>query len=132
MKFSQNVTDRAEIQTDPVLFRSILTNLVDNAVDYTPSGGTVRVGIETEATRFTLQVCNTCSDLTPQDVSHFFERFWRKDGSRSNPEHSGLGLSLVKAFCERLGFQLEARLVDSSTISITVTGPISNQVTEAT
>jgi signal transduction histidine kinase len=64
------------------------------------------------------------------DLSHFSERFWRKDRARSNPNHSGLGLSLVKAFSERLGFQLKARLVDPSTLSITVTGPIVNGVTK--
>jgi len=39
LKFTRAVTDIAEIETDPVLFRSILTNLVDNAVEYTPGGG---------------------------------------------------------------------------------------------
>jgi len=132
LKITRSVTDEAVIETDPVLFRSILTNLMDNAVDYTPSGGTVRVEIEIGTTQFTLRVTNTCSDLTPQDVSHFSERFWRKDGARSAPDHSGLGLSLVKAFGERLGFQLEARLVDSVTVSVVVTGPISCRVREAT
>lgn len=131
LKVTRAVPNEAEVETDPVLFRSILTNLVDNAVEYTPSGGTVRVETEVGTIQFTLQVTNTCGDLTPQDVSHFSERFWRKDGARSDPEHSGLGLSLVKAFSERLGLQLEAGLVDSSTVSITVTGPILNRVREA-
>ena len=128
LKVTRAVPDKAVVETDPVLFRSILTNLVDNAVEYTPSGGTVRIETDVGASQFTLRVTNTCGVLTPQDVSHFSERFWRKDGARSDPEHSGLGLSLVKAFSERLGLQLEARLVDPSTLSITMRGPILNGV----
>ena len=128
LKVTRTVPDGAEIETDPVLLRSILTNLVDNAMEYTPQGGTVRIETEVGTTQFTLQVINTCEDLTANDLSHFSERFWRKDRARSNPNHSGLGLSLVKAFSGRLGFQLEARLVDPSTLSVTVTGPILNGV----
>ncbi|HXI84623.1 MAG TPA: ATP-binding protein [Verrucomicrobiae bacterium] len=130
LKVTRTVADEAEVETDPVLLRSILTNLMDNAVEYTPHGGTVRVEADVRTTQFTLQMSNSCRDLTSDDVSHFSERFWRKDGARSDPEHSGLGLSLVKAFTERLGFQLEVRLVDPSTLSITVSGPKSNGVAE--
>ena len=90
----------------------------------------MRVEADVGTTQFTLQMSNSCRDLTSDDVSHFSERFWRKDGARSDPEHSGLGLSLVKAFTERLGFQLEVRLADPSTLSITVSGPKSNGVAE--
>jgi signal transduction histidine kinase len=130
LKVTRTVRDGAEVETDPVLLRSILTNLVDNAMEYTPHGGTVRVEAKAGTTQFTMQVVNTCNDLTAEDVSHFSERFWRKDSARSDPKHSGLGLSLVKAFSERLGLQFEARLVDPSTLSITVTGPKLDGVTE--
>jgi two-component system sensor histidine kinase QseC len=132
LKVTRAGPEEAEVETDPVLFRSILTNLVDNAVEYTPNDGTVRIETEVGTTQFSLRVTNTCGDLTPQDVSHFSERFWRKDGARSDPQHSGLGLSLVKAFSERLGLQLEARLADSSTVSVTVTGPVLYRVRKAT
>jgi two-component system sensor histidine kinase QseC len=131
LKVTRAVPDGAAVETDPVLLRSILTNLVDNAMEYTPRGGTVHLETEVRTTQFTLQVTNTCENLTAQDVSHFSERFWRKDSARSDPNHSGLGLSLVKAFSDRLGFQLEARLVGPSTLSITVAGPILHGIREA-
>ena len=124
LKVTRTVADGAVIEADPVLLRSILTNLVDNAVEYTPRGGAVNIEAKVCTNRYTLRVINTCDALTAEDVSHFSERFWRKDRARSDPNHSGLGLSLVRAFCERLALHLEAKLVDSSTLSITVTGPM--------
>lgn len=119
-----NATDGIEAQTDPVLLRSILTNLLDNAVEYTPRGGTVRAEGAVIDGRFLLRVMNTADSLTAEDVTHFFERFWRKESARSDSKHAGLGLSLVKAFCECLRLRLDAQLVGRFTLSITVTGPM--------
>ena len=91
-----NATDGIEVQTDPVLLRSILTNLVDNAVEYTPRGGTINVEGAVNDGRFLLRVTNTADSLTAEDVTHFFERFWRKESARSDSKHVGLGLSLTK------------------------------------
>ena len=118
-----NATDGTEVQTDPVLLRSILTNLMDNAVEYTPRGGTITAEGAVKDGRFLLRVMNTTDSLTAEDVTHFFERFWRKESARSDSKHAGLGLSLAKAFCECLGLQLGAQFLDHSTLSIMVTGP---------
>jgi signal transduction histidine kinase len=118
-----NAPASIEVQTDPVLLRSILTNLMDNAVEYTPRGGTISAEGAVTDGRFLLRVTNTTDNLTAEDVTHFFERFWRKESARSDSKHAGLGLSLTKSFCECLGLQLDARFVDRSTLSITVTGP---------
>jgi two-component system sensor histidine kinase QseC len=124
LKVAVNTADGIEVRTDPVLLRSILTNLIDNAVEYTPRGGSIGAESAVKDGRFVLRVTNTVENLTAEDVSHFFERFWRKESARSDSKHAGLGLSLAKTFCECLGLQLGARLVDPSTLSITVTGPI--------
>jgi len=114
--------DGIEVLTDPVLLRSVLTNLMDNAVEYTPRGGTISAqGTVTDA-RFVLRVTNTTDSLTGEDVTHFFERFWRKESARSDSKHAGLGLSLARAFCECLELQLDAQFVDHNTLSIRVTG----------
>jgi signal transduction histidine kinase len=124
LKVAVNTADGIEVRTDPVLLRSILTNLIDNAVEYTPRGGSIGAESAAKDGRFALRVTNTVDNLTAGDVSHFFERFWRKESARSDSKHAGLGLSLAKTFCECQGLQLGARLVDPSTLFITITGPI--------
>ncbi|HTS18424.1 MAG TPA: ATP-binding protein [Verrucomicrobiae bacterium] len=117
-----NAPDSIQVQTDPVLLRSILTNLIDNAVEYTPHGGSIAAACTTENGRFTLSITNTAVDLNAEDVSHLFERFWRKESARSDSKHAGLGLSIVRTLCDCLGWQPAAELLDPSTLSIRITG----------
>ena len=108
------------LDTDRTLFRSVLVNLLDNAVEYTPSHGAVELRAHLDGSTFTLSLANTADNLRADDLANLFERFWRKDSARSDQHHSGLGLPLAKAFCERLGLRISARLADSSTLLLTV------------
>jgi two-component system sensor histidine kinase QseC len=123
LRITIDAADGVEVRTDPVLLRSILTNLIDNAVEYTPRGGSIGVEGAVKDDRFLLRVTNTTDCLAPEDLTHLFERFWRKESARSDSKHVGLGLSLTKAFCDGLGLKLDAQFLDHSTLSITVTGP---------
>jgi signal transduction histidine kinase len=118
------VSESVEIRSDPVLLRSILTNLVENAVDYSQAGGTVRIQSETHNGVFTLEVTNPAERLHAEDVPRVFDRFWRKDAARSSPEHTGLGLSLARAFAASLGYTLSAALQGDACLSITLSGPV--------
>jgi signal transduction histidine kinase len=93
-------------QTDPVLWRSILDNLVGNSVAYAPEGSSITV----RATSEEFSVTNEAPELEPGDTLHLFDRFWRKSAARGDREHSGLGLSLVKASAELLGGSCRASL----------------------
>jgi signal transduction histidine kinase len=88
-----------EFSTDPVLWATILQNLLGNAVFHAPEGSTITV----EASPAHLTVSNPAPDLTGEDMERLFERFWRKDESRSDHGHSGLGLSIVRACASLLG-----------------------------
>jgi len=113
LDFSCAIPAGATIKTDAALLRSILTNLLDNAVEYTPAGGAVRVewtGKTGENGRFELRAANTVANLGADDVAKLFDRFWRKDPARSGSEHSGLGLSLARAYARVLGFEIAAAL----------------------
>ncbi|MFD4676364.1 sensor histidine kinase [Lentzea sp. NPDC058450] len=82
------------VVADPVRLRQVLTNLVTNAFRYTPSGGTVR--IVSDGNR--IEVIDTGSGISAEDLPHVFDRFWRADRSRTRDTGgSGLGLAIVHA-----------------------------------
>jgi two-component system sensor histidine kinase TctE len=93
--------DSAFALGDPVLLRELLNNLVDNALRYTPAGGsiTVRSGGAPDAPF--LSVEDTGPGIPESARSRVFERFYRIDGSPG--EGSGLGLAIVKEVVERHG-----------------------------
>ncbi len=92
------------IAADPVLLRSILANLFDNAVDYAPAGAEITV----TGKRGGLCVANPAGDLAAADVARVFERFWRKEEARTGGQHAGLGLSLARIFATAMGWRLTA------------------------
>jgi two-component system sensor histidine kinase QseC len=106
LTFTFNVPPDAVLQTDRTLLRSILANLLANAVEYTPQNGRGEIRWEKDAGELT--VSNTVHDLDAADVPHLFERLWRKDKSRTGGEHCGLGLALSRTFAGLLGFDLKA------------------------
>ena len=107
---------------DLTLLRAILTNLFSNAVQYGSPGGAIRLIVQTSGDRSQLRVSNQTNDLSADDLPHLFERFWRKDPSRSSPEHCGLGLALSKAYAEALGMDLHAELTDPHEITLVLSG----------
>jgi two-component system sensor histidine kinase QseC len=83
---------------DDNLLRTLLRNLVDNAVRYTPAGGRVDVIVAESATGASLSVCDTGPGIPAEDRERVFERFSRLAGQET--EGSGLGLSIVRRIAE--------------------------------
>lgn len=97
--------------TDRTLWSGMLTNLFENAVDYTRERGRVCIRCAaTDESGGTFSVSNQVEGLRPGDVASMFERFWRKESARSGGNHLGLGLSLVRSFSIALGWKLSAEL----------------------
>ncbi len=112
------------VSSDPVLLRSVLTNLVENAVDYATEGGALSISCQEEPGKGAVVVVeNTASDLTAADISRLFERFWRKDSARSNTPHFGLGLALTQRFCEAIGWKITAEMRTPGTLTMTLRSP---------
>lgn len=88
-------------QGDEVLLRRMMTNLLDNALRYTPRRGNVQASLETEGAAVRIRIADTGIGISPDAVPHVFERFYRADPSRSRQQDGfGLGLSIVKWIAE--------------------------------
>ncbi len=77
----------------------LVSNLLDNAVKYTPAGGRVSIATAVEDQHCRISVSDTGIGISPEDHSRIFKRFYRAGISRNEPGH-GLGLSLVSAIVE--------------------------------
>ena len=122
-----DVPDAAEVTTDAVMLRSILTNLLENAVHYAPRGSTVQVRCEAASAHVRCFVSNEAPDLAAEDLPRMFERFWRKDPARSSGgAHSGLGLALSRSFARLMGGEVTAALDADRRITLRLELPRSN------
>jgi two-component system phosphate regulon sensor histidine kinase PhoR len=84
--------------------RTIVSNLIDNALKYTPAGGTVTVRCLADDAAVTLEVEDTGIGIAPNDQARIFERFYRVDKARSRElGGTGLGLSIVKHLTQAFG-----------------------------
>jgi two-component system sensor histidine kinase QseC len=104
------------------LLETILVNLIENAVHHAPAGSTIEVIVPPSPEASLFQVRNPAPDLGPEDIERLFERLWRKDASRKDRHHSGLGLSLARSCAEALGFTLDA-VLDEGLLTMELTGP---------
>src|SRR5262249_43656203 len=110
LELKVNIPSDASWLTDRDGLRLILSSLLSNAVEYSDPETSIKVNLSPNGNTDLLRVSNHNSDLAPEDLSHLFERFWRKDPARKGSEHSGLGLAVARAYSESLGLKLEARL----------------------
>jgi two-component system OmpR family sensor kinase len=86
---------------DPDALRTLIRNLVDNAVRYTPAGGRVDVCLEGHTNRIVLRVVDTGPGIPPEERARVFDRFYRRPGT--SPPGSGLGMAIVKAIADTHG-----------------------------
>jgi NtrC-family two-component system sensor histidine kinase KinB len=91
------------VMGDPVKLSWVVSNLVGNALRYTPNGGTITVGVEPCEDDVRLRVRDSGPGIAPQIRQHLFERFaqWNQNGFE--PGGGGLGLAIVKDIVEGHG-----------------------------
>jgi len=88
-------------QGDKDQLLTLIRNLIDNAIRYTPSGGKIDVSIENEGNHVALSVSDNGIGLAKREIPRIFERFYRVDKARSRETGgTGLGLSIVKHIAE--------------------------------
>ena len=103
-----------------------LTNiLLDNALKYSPTGGTVSITLERQNKTIQLSVFNTTStEIQEEQLPFLFERFYRLAPSRSSRTGGyGIGLSVAKAITEAHNGNIRAKTEDGHSIQLTVSLP---------
>ncbi|MBD5779120.1 sensor histidine kinase N-terminal domain-containing protein [Pelagicoccus sp. NFK12] len=120
LSFDIRIPSKARVVSDLEMLQRVVGNLVDNAVAYsTPQS---EIAIAYDPAEGSLQVSNRTTDLDASDTEHLFDRFWRKDKARADGSHSGIGLSIARAFSERLGLTLEAHFEEGGRITFVLSG----------
>ncbi len=101
--------DSDVVYADPDALRQVLSNLFDNALRYTPSGGRITLETSRENGGVSLRVRDTGSGIPSEHLPRIFERFYRADPHRSREEGgTGLGLAIVRHMIEAHGGQVSA------------------------
>jgi two-component system, OmpR family, sensor histidine kinase BaeS len=96
-------------RADPDGLAQVLANLLQNALRYTPRGGTVWVAAEASRSEALVSVANTGPGIPPEDLPHVFERFYRVEKSRDTAHGgAGIGLAIVQALVESFGGRVGA------------------------
>jgi two-component system OmpR family sensor kinase len=91
----------------PSDLRSVIDNLIENALRYTPEGGVVDVRVVHEGSRCAIEVVDTGPGIPSDMLPRVFDRFFRVPGS--NARGSGLGLSIAQAAAQRCGLRITLR-----------------------
>jgi two-component system heavy metal sensor histidine kinase CusS len=111
-----------DICADRMLFDRAVSNLVENALRYTPNGGTILISIAAGAGRSEISVKDTGCGIAPEHIAHVFDRFYRADSSRSS-EGTGLGLALVKSIADLHGGSATISSEFNRGTTVTITFP---------
>jgi signal transduction histidine kinase len=93
------------VRGDEDLMREAVSNLVDNAIKFTPAGGNVRIEARMANGRPLVLVSDTGLGVPPQERTRIFDRFYRGERSDKSPGH-GLGLSIAETIANLHGFKL--------------------------
>ncbi len=118
---------QGEVYADPLLFDRALSNLLDNALRFTPDRGKITIRSQSTNGETELAVEDNGCGIAPQHLSRIFDRFYRVDSSRSS-KGTGLGLALVKSITDLHGGSATATSDVSRGTIVTLTFPLKNNL----
>lgn len=117
--------DGVTVRADRERLQQLFVILLDNAVKYTPAGGSVTVACRRQAGQAVLTVADTGAGIPPDDVPRIFDRFFRGDRARSRGEGgTGLGLAIARWIVESHGGKIRAESTVGAGTKIIVTLPV--------
>jgi len=96
------------IEGDPVHMKQLWTNLISNAIKYTPAGGRVTIRLGEEGGTIIGEVTDTGIGIAEEDLPHLFQEFYRTEQAKGFAQHgTGLGLAIAKQVVEQLGGEIQ-------------------------
>ncbi len=112
------------VEGDPDALFRVVTNLLQNALRYTDSGGIVKIDLQVAEANVEIKVADSGIGIDAQSLKHIFDRFYRVDKSRARAQGgSGLGLSIVKAICDHHHGTIDVASTEGRGTTFTVTLP---------
>lgn len=121
LRWQPSISPTLRVATDRDHLELILTNLLSNAIAYSPANESIALAATCDGAA-QVAISNRVPDLRHEDLAHLFDRFWRKDPARSGGEHAGLGLAIVRTLSDHLGLAVACDLSSDGVFTITLSG----------
>jgi two-component system, OmpR family, phosphate regulon sensor histidine kinase PhoR len=124
------VPEDPEILADEVQLQQVFTNLVSNAIKFTPSGGRIEVGSESHAAAdgskwATVRIADTGIGISSDEINHVFTRFYRASNAMNGAiPGTGLGLAISKDIVDRHGGRIDVASTLGAGTTVTVSLPL--------
>jgi signal transduction histidine kinase len=113
---------------DPTRFSQVLTNILDNALRYTPEDGRVIISTKKDGDLIEINIQDSGDGVNPEDAMHLFDRFYRADPSRTRDAGgSGLGLAIAKSIVEMHGGKIWAESEKGKGLKVVIQLPALKQ-----
>jgi signal transduction histidine kinase len=116
------------VQVDAERIGQVVRNLLNNAIAYTPTGGSIEVAARQMNNWVEISVVDSGTGISPQDLPYIFERFYRADKSRARSTGgAGLGLTIAKRLVEAQGGKIEVQSEVDKGSRFSITLPITDE-----
>lgn len=131
------VPEDPEILADEVQLQQVFTNLVSNAIKFTPSGGRIEVGSESHAAAdgskwATVRIADTGIGISDDEINHVFTRFYRASNAMNGAiPGTGLGLAISKDIVDRHGGRIDVASTLGAGTTVTVSLPLGTDRVQA-
>jgi two-component system, OmpR family, sensor kinase len=122
-----NGAEAVEVDADPARLKQVVVNLLDNAIKYTPESGRVSISVMKQDGRAVFEIADTGIGISPDDLPHIFDRFYRADKARSRQMGgTGLGLSIVRSICLAHDGQVKVESIEGQGSVFHIELPLAN------
>jgi signal transduction histidine kinase len=117
--------DLPEIQVDPERMKQVLSNIVDNALRYTPENGRIHLTAERAGDGVEIRVQDSGPGVPADELERIFERFYRTETSRARNEGgSGLGFAIARSLVEKHGGRIRAESAPGEGLTVVIRLPV--------